>query len=308
MSTPTPGLAAGHGEGRANKLYFAIWRWHFYAGLYVIPFLFMLAATGLIMLWISVLSGLGDERMTVTPGGTPMALSALQTAAEAAVPGGTATQYVAPLSPGHTAAFAVATDSGKTGVTLNPYTGEVLHSFPWRAGWYDFANDVHGTLMIGNTGDWLIEAAASLALPAWAQPAPRVLRFAWWGAEEAGLVGSTAYVAGLTADEKAKIALYLNFDMVGSPNHVFFIYDGDDSDAEGAGPGPGGSAEIEKTFEAFFKQRGVPFKGTDFSGRSDYGPFIANLIPAGGLFTGAEGIKTAAEAAISMLRRPAAAT
>jgi Zn-dependent M28 family amino/carboxypeptidase len=124
------------------------------------------------------------------------------------------------------------------------------------------------------------------------------LRFAWWGAEEAGLVGSTAYVAGLTADEKAKIALYLNFDMVGSPNHVFFIYDGDDSDAEGAGPGPGGSAEIEKTFEAFFKQRGVPFKGTDFSGRSDYGPFIANLIPAGGLFTGAEGIKTPEEAGL----------
>ncbi len=124
------------------------------------------------------------------------------------------------------------------------------------------------------------------------------LRFAWWGAEEAGLVGSTAYVAGLTADEKAKIALYLNFDMVGSPNHVFFIYDGDDSDAEGAGPGPGGSAEIEKTFEAFFKQRGVQFIGTDFSGRSDYGPFIANLIPAGGLFTGAEGIKTPEEAGL----------
>jgi Zn-dependent M28 family amino/carboxypeptidase len=84
--------------------------------------------------------------------------------------------------------------------------------------------------------------------------------------------------------------------MVGSPNHVFFIYDGDDSDAVGAGPGPAGSAEIEKTFEAFFNMKGVPFKGTDFSGRSDYGPFIANGIPSGGLFTGAEGIKTAAEA------------
>jgi Zn-dependent M28 family amino/carboxypeptidase len=123
------------------------------------------------------------------------------------------------------------------------------------------------------------------------------LRFAWWGAEEAGLIGSNAYVAGLSADEKAKIALYLNFDMVGSPNHVFFIYDGDDSDAVGAGPGPGGSAEIEKVFEAFFTARGVPFKGTDFSGRSDYGAFIANGIPAGGLFTGAEGVKSAAEAA-----------
>jgi Zn-dependent M28 family amino/carboxypeptidase len=124
------------------------------------------------------------------------------------------------------------------------------------------------------------------------------LRFAWWGAEEAGLVGSTAYVAGLSAEDKAKIALYLNFDMIGSPNHVFFIYDGDDSDATGAGPGPAGSAEIEKVFESFFAARGVPFKGTDFSGRSDYGPFIAAGIAAGGLFTGAEGIKSAAEAAL----------
>lgn len=123
------------------------------------------------------------------------------------------------------------------------------------------------------------------------------LRFAWWGAEEAGLLGSTAYVAGLSAEDKAKIALYLNFDMVGSPNHVFFVYDGDDSDGIGAGPGPGGSAEIEKVFEGFFAMRGVPFKGTDFTGRSDYGPFIASGIPAGGLFTGAEGVKTADEAA-----------
>ncbi len=123
------------------------------------------------------------------------------------------------------------------------------------------------------------------------------LRFAWWGGEEAGLIGSTAYVAGLAQAEKDRIALYLNFDMLGSPNHVFFIYDGDDSDAVGAGPGPGGSAQIEQVFEQFFIERGIPFKGTDFSGRSDYGPFIAELIPSGGLFSGAEGIKTATEAA-----------
>ena len=124
------------------------------------------------------------------------------------------------------------------------------------------------------------------------------LRFAWWGGEESGLIGSTAHVAGLSDAEKAKIALYLNFDMIGSPNHVFFIYDGDDSDGVGAGPGPGGSAEIEKVFENFYRERGIPFKGTDFSGRSDYGPFMNVGIPAGGLFTGAEGIKTPAEAAI----------
>jgi Zn-dependent M28 family amino/carboxypeptidase len=121
------------------------------------------------------------------------------------------------------------------------------------------------------------------------------LRFAWWGAEESGLVGSTYYVNNLSEEELNQIALYLNYDMIGSPNHVFFIYDGDDSDGVGAGPGPEGSAQIEQFFENFFMQEGEPFKGTDFSGRSDYGPFIAVGIPAGGLFTGAEGIKTPEE-------------
>jgi aminopeptidase Y len=124
-----------------------------------------------------------------------------------------------------------------------------------------------------------------------------MVRFAWWGAEESGLVGSTYYVNNLSEEEQAKIALYLNFDMIGSPNHVFFVYDGDDSDGVGAGPGPEGSAQIEELFESYYNQKGQPYKGTDFSGRSDYGPFIAVGIPSGGLFTGAEGIKTADEAA-----------
>ena len=124
------------------------------------------------------------------------------------------------------------------------------------------------------------------------------IRLAWWGAEESNLVGSTYYVNNLSQAELDRIALYLNFDMIGSPNHVFFIYDGDDSDAVGAGAGPAGSAQIEKTFEAYFTSRGLPFKGTDFSGRSDYGPFIASGVPSGGLFTGAEGIKTAEEATL----------
>jgi len=124
------------------------------------------------------------------------------------------------------------------------------------------------------------------------------VRFAWWGGEEQGLIGSTAYVNGLTEEQQSDIALYLNFDMIGSPNHVFFIYDGDDSDGVGAGPGPGGSDQIEYLFESYYMQVGQPFKGTDFSGRSDYGPFIAVGIPAGGLFTGAEGIKTPQEVAL----------
>lgn len=164
MTDITNGADAPTAPSAVNKLYFAAWRWHFYAGLYAAPFLVMLACTGLIMLWISFFAGLGDEKTTVAPGDTPIAISALQAAAEAAIPGGTATQYVAPLAPDHVAAFAVAANGTVTGVTLNPFTGEVLHTFPWRAGLYDLANDIHGTLFLGITGDRMIEAAASLAL------------------------------------------------------------------------------------------------------------------------------------------------
>lgn len=123
---------------------------------------------------------------------------------------------------------------------------------------------------------------------------PNRVRFGWWGAEEFGLVGSTYYVNSLSAEEREKIALYLNFDMIGSPNYIFGIYDGDDSDAEGAGAGPEGSAQIESVLERYFDTRGQNHVGTDFSGRSDYQAFINNGIPAGGLFTGAEGLKTEA--------------
>ena len=125
------------------------------------------------------------------------------------------------------------------------------------------------------------------------------VRFAWWGAEESGLLGSEHYVSTLTDEQKGDIALYLNFDMIGSPNYFQGVYDGDNS--SGTDPDgiiPEGSAQIEDVFEAFYTSRGEPFEDTEFSGRSDYGPFIEVGIPAGGLFTGAEGVKTAEQAAV----------
>ncbi|WP_030727032.1 M28 family metallopeptidase [Streptomyces sp. NRRL S-237] len=123
------------------------------------------------------------------------------------------------------------------------------------------------------------------------------VKFAWWSAEEFGLLGSEAYVAGLTDAQKKQIKLYLNFDMIASPNAAYFVYDGDDSDATGAGPGPAGSAQLEKGINDFLDSKKIPHEGTDFSGRSDYGPFIEVGIPSGGTFTGAEGIKTPEQAA-----------
>ncbi|MFE6064145.1 M28 family metallopeptidase [Streptomyces sp. NPDC056431] len=123
------------------------------------------------------------------------------------------------------------------------------------------------------------------------------VRFAWWSAEENGLLGSDHYVKNLTALDKSEIKLYLNFDMIASPNYGLFVYDGDNSDNVGEGAGPAGSAQLERDITDFMGSRGLPNEGTDFSGRSDYGPFIKVGIPSGGTFTGAEGIKTAAQAA-----------
>ncbi|MEV4097103.1 M28 family metallopeptidase [Streptosporangium saharense] len=139
-------------------------------------------------------------------------------------------------------------------------------------------------------------AVLETALQSNAAPTRNRLRFAFWGAEELGLLGSQHYVTSLSQRERSKIKLYLNFDMIASPNHVYGIYDGDDSDHVGAGAGPEGSDKIEKLFETYYATLGQPYKGTDFTGRSDYGPFIAVGIPAGGLFTGAEGVKSAEEA------------
>jgi Zn-dependent M28 family amino/carboxypeptidase len=122
------------------------------------------------------------------------------------------------------------------------------------------------------------------------------VRFAWWGAEESGLLGSEYYVANLDKRGIKDIALNLNFDMIGSPNFVRFVYDGDGSDTGLAGPN--GSANIEQVFLDYFADQGLAVEPAIFSGRSDYGPFIEVGIPAGGLFTGAEGIKTEEQAAI----------
>ena len=149
---------------RTNTFYKAAWRWHFYAGLYAIPFLIMLATTGLLMLWISVLSGRDGEWINVTPQEQTLPVSALSDAAVQSVPGSTLVQYVAPRADDLVALFRVDLDGVATMVAVNPYTAEVMSSAARREGWYDFANDIHGTLLLGVTGDRMVEIAASLTM------------------------------------------------------------------------------------------------------------------------------------------------
>jgi len=114
------------------------------------------------------------------------------------------------------------------------------------------------------------------------------LRFAWWGAEEIGLLGSSYYVTNLTPAEKNQIVLNINIDMIGSPNYFRGVYNG----SSGSDDIRNGSTAVQGLFEGYFVDSEVPYDLTGFDGRSDYGPFIANGIPAGGLFTGAEVVKT----------------
>ncbi|MYW68191.1 M28 family peptidase [Streptomyces sp. SID8379] len=109
------------------------------------------------------------------------------------------------------------------------------------------------------------------------------LRFAWWGAEELGMVGSRNYVNSLTTGDRSHIAGYLNFDMIGSPNPGYFVYDDDPA--------------IEKVFKEYYAGIGVPTEiETEGDGRSDHAPFKSAGIPVGGLFSGADYIKTSAQA------------
>jgi Zn-dependent M28 family amino/carboxypeptidase len=118
------------------------------------------------------------------------------------------------------------------------------------------------------------------------------VRFGFWGAEEVGLLGSNNYVESLDLDGLKDIALYMNADMLGSPNPGYFTYDGDQSAPRKPDDGvprvPEGSAGVERTLAAYLNRAGKPPEDISFDGRSDYDGFTQSGVPAGGIFSGAE--------------------
>jgi Zn-dependent M28 family amino/carboxypeptidase len=100
-------------------------------------------------------------------------------------------------------------------------------------------------------------------------------------------------VAQLDERQLDDLAVYLNFDMVASPNYVRFIY---------------GSGEVREVFENFFGSLDLKAETVDLKGRSDHGPFAAEGIPVGGLFSGAEGRKTGSRPRSTAARRASPST
>ncbi|KAF2467161.1 aminopeptidase-like protein Y [Lindgomyces ingoldianus] len=108
------------------------------------------------------------------------------------------------------------------------------------------------------------------------------VRFAWWGAEENGLLGSAYYTKHLNASAASSILTYLNFDMVS--RGYFGVFDGDGSTHGLAGPP--GSDVIEKTFVEDMTSKGINVTAARFTGGSDYASFMSIGKPVGGLHTG----------------------
>ena len=131
-------------------------------------------------------------------------------------------------------------------------------------------------------------------------PSPQVanaVRFGFWGGEEEGLFGSNDYVRSLNVEALKDIALYLNFDMMASPNTCYFTSDADqslppDPKADADQLIPEGSPGIERTLVDTLKTAGKTPQDLPFDGRSDYDGFTRAGIPSGNLDTGADNIKT----------------
>lgn len=118
------------------------------------------------------------------------------------------------------------------------------------------------------------------------------VRFAWWAGEEEGLLGSDYYVQSLSEEENQKIRLFMDYDMMASPNFAYQIYNATNA------LNPNGSEELRDLYIDWYEQQGLNYTFIPFDGRSDYDGFIRNGIPGGGIATGAEGIKTKEEESV----------
>jgi Zn-dependent M28 family amino/carboxypeptidase len=128
------------------------------------------------------------------------------------------------------------------------------------------------------------------------------IRFAWWGAEEEGLIGSNYYAHNLSQKQVDRIDVMLDYDMLASANYARLVYDGDGSekgpDGEQNPAGPEGSGVVERVFDDWFRSNGQQSERIPFDGRSDYVGFTDRGIPAGGVFAGAEAPKTVIQQAM----------
>ena len=128
-------------------------------------------------------------------------------------------------------------------------------------------------------------------------PAPRnKVRFIFFSGEEQGLLGSEYYVSQLGKKAIQDISVMLDYDMLASTNFARLIYDGNGDEHGFAGPN--GSGVVEQVYKDWYDSQGLSYQTIPFDGRSDYDAFTTAGVPAGGIFAGAEELKTAEQVAL----------
>lgn len=175
------------------------------------------------------------------------------------------------------------TSAGTTQNLIAELPGGDANNVVMLGGHLDSVSNGPGINDNGSGSAGVLEAA--LAYAASGQGAKNKLRVGFWGAEELGLLGSKYYMNSLSTAEKDKIRVYLNVDMIASPNPGYFVYD--DNPA-------GNSARDE--FTSYYTSKGIPWEYIDVQGRSDHAAFRSYGIPTAGIFSGAETLKTSAQA------------
>lgn len=151
---------------QSTARYYWVWRWHFYMGLFVAPFLIILAVTGLGMMFFAHTDGKDGERISVAVR-SQMAPLSVQAKAAMDVVGDDAQiiQYLSPRQADMAAVFRVNDADGQAVmVAIDPYTAGVVQTYPRQQGMYHLMDDIHSELLMGKVGDYLLETAAALTI------------------------------------------------------------------------------------------------------------------------------------------------
>ncbi|GAB3479958.1 PepSY-associated TM helix domain-containing protein [Marinomonas epiphytica] len=150
----------------SKSFYMSVWRWHFFAGLYTVPFLLMLAITGLIMLYAPLLERAQHSELYFVDSASGQSISYEEQyqLVQQAYPGSNVSRFYLPAAAEESTRFQVKTPDDTVQVFVDPYQGEVLGELSISQSLYAWADDTHGTFMMGITGDRLIEVAASFTI------------------------------------------------------------------------------------------------------------------------------------------------
>lgn len=153
-------------EAPDNRFYLMAWRWHFYAGIFVMPFLMILAATGMMMMYIGYFDGRDGENIVVNVPTNTATLTVIEQSEKAleAISGGTVVEWLKAPAADRVSVFRIKAGDTQNMVAVDPYTGNIVEIWDRRNGWYDFADGIHSELLIGTIGDRILEIAAGFGI------------------------------------------------------------------------------------------------------------------------------------------------